>query len=509
MSMPTIHLTDQYFQPKIDLIQHLIQYSQNILLITAPAGGGKSAFAQFCLSHSTPQLKKHLLVITPTLSIETIMENIAKGFGMSWPQNGPLSSEAVQKIWTLFVDDAHLLSSDMLEALVRLVNFHQEPRRQLHLILLGEDKVVEQFSSNRITNLVGSYSTLIELGLPTYWQKNISQIFSEPVLVKADTPAFDSAALQKTAAPKTFAPPEFGSTTSSDFEDPITETDIDLLDDFSDTWPQAQSKKQSAPASDYKYIFSHPVAYGLYLGAILGVGLWSWHGGKEAPQYMSEAAQDMIAASEPTAVPAVKPRKKFAYTAPVEPSISEPEIQVSELSDDDYMNMPTAPVAQSKADLEQAYAPKPVPKVAKNKNITHLTMSQHTTQAHLTPKTQKPAKHAPKQFVSKITEPHKVVEKSILAKNKHHYTVQLYGSNDAQKVAHFKTSHGLDKAWVVKKQHEGKTWHVLVMGDYPTKIQAERATRQLPESLHHAKIKPWVREFAGLQNEIANSQKNG
>ena len=186
MSMPTIHLTDQYFQPKIDLIQHLIQYSQNILLITAPAGGGKSAFAQFCLSHSTPQLKKHLLVITPTLSIETIMENIAKGFGMSWPQNGPLSSEAVQKIWTLFVDDAHLLSSDMLEALVRLVNFHQEPRRQLHLILLGEDKVVEQFSSNRITNLVGSYSTLIELGLPTYWSTTRIIINALHLLMQAE-----------------------------------------------------------------------------------------------------------------------------------------------------------------------------------------------------------------------------------------------------------------------------------------------------------------------------------
>lgn len=497
MSMPTVHLTEQYFQPKIDLIQHLIQYSQNILLITAPSGGGKSAFAQFCLSHSTPQLKKHLLMITPTLSIETMMESIAKGFGMSWPQNGPLSSEAVQKIWTLFVDDAHLLNADMLEALVRLVNFHQEPRRQLHLILLGEDKLIERFSSNRITNLVGSYSTLIELGLPVSWKKNISQIFSEPVLVKADAPAFDSTEQQNTTIPaKTFAPPEFGSKTSSDFEDPITETDIDLLDDFSDTWPQTQSQKLSTQAREYKHIFSHPVAYGLYLGAILGVGLWSWHGGKEVPEYMSEAAQDMIAASEPAAVPAVKPHKKFAYTPPVEQSISEPEMQVSELSDDDYMNMPMTPVTKSKPYVEQVYTPKqaskPVPKVSKT-----------------TTKTQKLAKHAPKLSVPKTTEPHKVVEKSILAKNKHHYTVQLYGSNEVQKVAHFKASHGLDKAWVVKKQHQGKTWHVLVMGDYPTKVQAERATRQLPESLHHAKIKPWVREFAGLQDEIVSSQKRG
>ncbi len=499
MSMPTIHLTEQYFQPKIDLIQHLIQYSQNILLITASKNGGKSAFAQFCFSQATPQLKKHLLVITPTLSIETMMENIAKGFGMSWPQNGPLSSEAVQKIWTLFVDDAHLLSPDMLEALVRLVNFHQEPRRQLHLILLGEDKLIEQFSSPRITNLVGSYSTLIELGLPTDWQKNISQIFSEPVLVKAETPIFDSAVLQKTSTvpEKTFTAPEFGSSPTPDFEDPITETDIDLLDDFSDTWPQGQPKKQSVRVpSDYKHIFSHPVAYGLYLGAILGVGLWSWHGGKEAPQYMTEAAQDAIAASELASAPAPKPKshKQFAYTAPVDPQpMVEPEMQLSELSHDDDMNMPMAPIAESKL------ASKPAPKVSKNKEIA--------AQAHKTIKTQKLAKQTPKPSAPKTIESHKVAEKSILAKNKHHYTVQLYGSNEAQKVANFKASHGLDKAWVVKKQHQGKTWHVLVMGDYPTKMQAEKATKQLPDSLHHAKIKPWVREFAGLQDEVVNSQK--
>lgn len=499
MSMPTVHLTEQYFQPKIDLIQHLIQYSQNILLITAPKVGGKSAFAQFCLSHSTPQLKKHLLTITPTLSIESMMENIAKGFGMSWPQSGPLSSEVVQKIWTLFVDDAHLLSHDMLEALVRLVNFHQEPRRQLHLILLGEDKLVEQFASNRITNLVGSYSTLIELGLPLDWQKNITQIFSEPVLVKAETPVFDSAAPKKT-----FSAPEFGSVTSPDFEDPITETDIDLLDDFSDPWQQAQPKKQSAQASDYKHIFSHPVAYGLYLGAILGIGLWSWQS-KEAPKFITETEQDRITASESVSpVPATQPsRKQFAYTAPVEP-VSEPEMHFSELSDISDNNIP---MTESKPYVEQAYVPKPVPKpVPKMSNKTKETAAL----IHKTAKTQKSAKQVPKQSILKTTEPHhKAAEKSILAKNKHHYTVQLYGSNEAQKVAHFKASHGLDKAWVVKKQHQGKTWHVLVMGDYPTKIQAEKATRQLPESLHHAKVKPWIREFAGLQNEVADSQKRG
>ena len=50
--MLTHHLAEHYFQPKIDLIEHLIQYSQNILLVTAKKGGGKTAFAHFCLTFS-------------------------------------------------------------------------------------------------------------------------------------------------------------------------------------------------------------------------------------------------------------------------------------------------------------------------------------------------------------------------------------------------------------------------------------------------------------------------
>ncbi len=503
MSMPTMHLAEQYFQPKIDLIQHLIQYSQNILLITAPARGGKTAFAHFCLAHPTPQLKKHLLVITATLSVETMMENIAKGFGMSWPQNGPLSSEAVQKIWTLFVEDAQLLSLDMLEALVRLVNFHQEPRRQLHLVLLGEDKLVDQFSQNRITNLVGSYSTVIELALPSNWRQSYTQQFSHPVLVKAETPLFDS------VKPKsTIAPPEFGSSTSRDFEDPITsgfspdpiaETDIDLLDELSDDWSQAQGKTQSTGAERYKHkhLFSHPVAYGLYLGAIVGVGLWSWQA-KEVPQFVPES-EEMVALSTPAPASTLSKKRSYVQAEPLVIAASESETE----SERELEMHELPPFVQA--------APKPVLKVKEAKAVPTKLATVNINKEPLEknhPKV-KLVKQADKRVAPKPESLHKTVEKTILAKNKHHYTVQLYGSNEPEKVVNFKQAHGLDKAWVVEKKHQGKTWHVLVMGDYPTKTQAEKATEHLPNSLYHAKVKPWVREFASLQDEIVNSNKKG
>ncbi len=438
--MLTHHLAEHYFQPKIDLIEHLIQYSQNILLVTAKKGGGKTAFAHFCLAHKSPQLKKHLLSITPDISIENMMENIAKGFGMSWPQTGVASSDAVQKIWTLWIDDAQLLSLDKLEALIRLVNFHQEPRRQLHLVLLGDDKLVGQFLGHRITQLVGSYSTIIELDLPLDlrldWQKDSqkeSQI-RKPTPVKASE--FDSLEINTKGI----------SETKADIERDIDiDRDIDLLEDFPDDGFDPPS---SSFSSSFLQVFSHPVAYGLYLGVIVGISLWTWQGRGEAPPVLSVEA---IASEQMPLELAIE----APIESPVEPPIESP--------------MPLA--------TEAIFVP-PVTKPAVQKL------------------TEKKARH--KNTITKqanIAEP-------ILTKNKSHYTLQLYGSNEPQKVLNFKQTHGLEKAWVVKKKHQGKTWHVLVMGDYATKIQAKKATEHLPLSLYQAKVTPWVRDFSSVQAEI-------
>jgi septal ring-binding cell division protein DamX len=501
MSLPTIHLAEQYFQPKIDLIQHLIQYSQNILLITAPKGGGKTAFAHFCLAHSTPQLKKHLLVITQDLSVEKMMENIAKGFGMSWPQNGPLSSEVVQKIWTLFVEDAHLLSLDMLEALVRLVNFHQEPRRQLHLVLLGESKLVDQFSANRITNLVGSYSTVIELGLPVNWAQNSSQLFSQPVLIKSESTI--SAPMNEKSMP---SQPEFGSATVRDFEDPIedlgsdSDTDIDLLEDITDVWPEPNTRKTHPVGGldAYKHFFSHPIAYGLYLGAIVGIGLWAWQG-KESPQYIPET-QELMAINSPEPV---QPISDLTTETP----LADHQASIEPMPE--FMSEPmTAPA------MEQEQPEKSKPVLMKKPKVTAkpIQVARHKNEP-IKAKAIKPKLKQVKLVNSTPSrnkvKPYQMAEKTVLAKNKDHYTVQLYGSNERQKVAEFKKTHGLDKALVVTKKHQGRTWHVLVMGDYPSKIQAQKATEHLPNSVYHAKVKPWVRNFASLQDEIVNSGNKG
>lgn len=414
-------LSEQYFQPKIDLIQHVIQYSQNIILITAAAGGGKTAFAHFCLNQDTPQLKKHLLIVTPTLSLESMMENIAEGFGMSWPKNSELVTEKVQKIWTLFVEDAHLLHVDMLEALVRLINFHQEPKKQLHLVLLGEEKLRDQFLKNTIINLVGNYSTVIELDLPKNWKNSFDS----------------SSSFTKTSRTDLLEKESKESKESEVNVDLIDKMDVDLLDNMPESSPRPKSVKN---------IFFHPIAYGLYLGLFFGIGLWVWQGIKLDPEEQIGLLEESEILEN---IPTIENTEETLLFSGVTASAMSEEVDA---------------LSPIKAAIQEPSKPKPA--IVKENKI------------------QKPVKVLP-QAISLMAS-----EKTVLAKNKSHYTIQLYSSNELQKVTDFKKTHGLNKAWIVRKKHQGKIWHILVMGDYASKIQAEKANKRLPESLSQAKITP-------------------
>lgn len=459
MSMSSTQLIERYFEPKIDLIEHLIHYSQNILLVLAPQGGGKTVFADFCVDYPTPDLKKHLLEVSPSLSIEDMMEDIAKGFGMSWPSNdsAPQPNIAVQKIWTLFVDDAQLLTLDKLEALIRLVNFRQEPKRQLHLVLLGDDRLLTLFSADRIRHLAGSYSTIIELGLPRNWQAEWDRASFVP---NRQSRAVEPQAFLEEKSDEPLFESKFDTRSPSHFED-VLERDW-LQENTEQIAEQAfeQNCVQKNHTASYRHIWLHPVACGVYLGFVVGIGLLIWKGQADKPVLMSEQVEEVQAVSS-----SISPSAFFS-----EDPTEEEEAK--------YANPEPTELA-----LAQPIEPKALePKVTVKNEAKKPKLAQATKNA---------------KAKAEVT-----AEKAILAKKSSHFTLQLYSSNEKQKVLAFKQEHGLDKAWLITKKSQGKVWHVLVLGDYLNKAQAQQAVRRLPASMHNAKITPWVREFASVQKEI-------
>lgn len=82
-----------------------------------------------------------------------------------------------------------------------------------------------------------------------------------------------------------------------------------------------------------------------------------------------------------------------------------------------------------------------------------------------------------------------------------HFTLQLFGTYQADSARHFIQQHKLSgKAVMFKTLREGRDWYVLVYGSYTDRSKAKQAIRGLPKSL--ASSSPWVRSFASVHEVL-------
>lgn len=96
------------------------------------------------------------------------------------------------------------------------------------------------------------------------------------------------------------------------------------------------------------------------------------------------------------------------------------------------------------------------------------------------------------------------VRERILATPPDYFAVQLMAMRDRDAVVRYATSQGLEDPIVVEIIQNGVRWHLLLLGTYANKDDAERA-REDWES--HAKVtaKPWIRRLAPLQQAMRTS----
>lgn len=169
---PRTYMTPAWQQHE-DLIAHLCQFSQNVLLITAPQNGGKTTFLQHFLDRITPALRKKAILSQPQTTSEDLMKKIFQAFELGSDDLGEAKSYLHmameddyirnQKTWTLFIDDAHLLSNEQLQTLLQLVNFDAAPHQQFQLVLLGEPSLELRLFSPEFTSIAHGKIYTIEL----------------------------------------------------------------------------------------------------------------------------------------------------------------------------------------------------------------------------------------------------------------------------------------------------------------------------------------------------------
>lgn len=89
----------------------------------------------------------------------------------------------------------------------------------------------------------------------------------------------------------------------------------------------------------------------------------------------------------------------------------------------------------------------------------------------------------------------------ILQQRAEHYTFQLMGSWETQEVDEFIGKHALSGDYArFSSLRDGKPWHVLVYGVYPSKNAALKASNQWPAPMNT--LPTWLRRFDSVQKQI-------
>lgn len=219
-----IYLSDAWKQ-HADLLLHLSEFSENVLLVPAPYQAGKTTFLEYTMQREHPRLNRVKIDAPTEASVEILIKAVEAAF-----------EEDKDCTPVLFVDDAHRLSDQQIDALLQL---------KFHLVLFSEPSLELRLFSSRWHDLLQGKVYTIELepwsleDIKTYW-------INDP-----------------------FAPQ-------------LTEEQFRILLEESGGLPgevvrykaevllQSELRGSMIPHIDIKKIATHPIAIGVFIGGVVG-----------------------------------------------------------------------------------------------------------------------------------------------------------------------------------------------------------------------------------------------
>lgn len=137
------------------------------------------------------------------------------------------------------------------------------------------------------------------------------------------------------------------------------------------------------------------------------------------------------------------------------------------------------------------------PMVAKDHNLApKIGVSQPST-TMATRETQKPTIGSDKMVTNSVNP-------SLQKMPVNHFTLQLSGASRQDTLQAFAKRHHLSRYWVYETRRDGKSWYVLIHGDYATSTEAKRAIANLPTEVQATK--PWVKSIRQVQQELKKKQ---
>lgn len=446
---------------RLNLIRHLLQNSEQLLLVLAENGCGKTALLNQ-LKKVAAQQCEHWWVYTlessPALSPEALIAKILAEFHVR--QDGkPVSilQESLRshiaatryngQLPVLLVDDAHMLPLATLKLIVDLA-MQGEALTRMRVGLFCEPQMTSILATPEF-NIV--HNTLIHtLDVPPFSKTQVRDYlqFRLQNSQYSNIHPFTSDIIKKISVDTEGIPGEINLAAQQ------------VLRQFAEQRPHIPTLTGSWSYSKLKW--GIPII--LVLLSIAGLIYWqSFQSGQEI-------------SSSPTtnnALPAEQPSASLFDEVPVNP-----------ISPEGETDLPT-PSSSPETNSDLTTLP-PILESIPNKPVESTVLPSANESSSTT------------QWLDKN---HIKGEDWLRYQNPNAYTIQVLGAHDQETLKKFLAQHPLADVAMFKTRYHDKNWYVLVHGIYSNRSAALVALEKLPVSLRQS-TQPWTRTLASIQKLI-------
>lgn len=448
----------------LDLLGHLCQYSESILLVSGPEGIGKTAMMQALQKQEAEQYVICDVHATPTLTADHLSMRIEQDF-----------DDVHGKDLLLLIDDAQHLTLDVIAIIFQLKQ-KLAANGRLHIVLFATPDFEQRLSRSVLKEDFAEQVHIIEVEpltmleveafLRQQWRKEH----------KNNDMPFDRSKCKKIY------------NLSGGIPGKVKQIAEDMMTGNT-------SKAQGHALSPFTVGVT--VSFGI-LFCILAV-------------FWPAADKDIISKTETT----------ISELPQVAAVTTEPEavVQVAQLADPIPVEMTEAqiqitPVIPTSNEYEQKIAELEQKIVTLQQQLAQESKALQLAQSKLQKFTAKKLTITKQATIakSKIKTNHKqglsfkAHEKHILALPGNYYTLQLLSVNDESKAKQFLAAHNLEnKAHYYKGHFKGKDWYIVVYGSYANRTDAQKALEKMPMAIK--KLRPMAREYANIHYSINNRGK--
>ncbi|MEH6576007.1 MAG: AAA family ATPase [Amphritea sp.] len=548
---------DFYYEPQsrlqlVEKLEHLSRFSDFLLVITGPAGAGKSALLeQLQVAEADTTLRVCLVKGMGTVDLNALLYSLARQMTGGVPADADdqlllsivyeaasvMAAENIQ--WVVLVDDAMDLTAEAFSFLLQLVSDTDGPAVKPHLMLLGTADLLPRIQQDSRFGYIVKQIHHLEL-----------ESFTEDEA--------KSYLLQRYSAAGSLTDKQLQSVYESSNGQPggLNRAIEDLF--------RSGSVSRSKSAMPLPRL--HLVSIAVVMVGVLAISLWQyWPGGNvqgDSSRTRVQLSVPVIKEASPEAgtttavieIPVLQPaasnlsssdKDKLLGEEPANSQVAEIASRVESRIEQSSVKSAEKTVAPEKA-VGGSYDPVVVTTVKANTLATPVGVAKTQpkeqpkpvvvakTQSQDQPKPIVVAKKQPKvqpkpvavaktqsqaQPISKSTVPAKPIvaaksvalasgkaglsaaEKTLMSWPKSGYTLQLLGAAAKDSAESFiQRQADSQKFYLFTASYKNKPWHVVVYGQYKNRAAAVAASKSLPDKLR--KLKPWARSVQGIQTDI-------